>query len=308
MRIAVMGAGGVGGYLGGLLARDGHDVTLIARGPHLDALRQDGLEIKSTWGSFSVRVDATNDLHEVGQVELVLFTVKTYQNAVAIPALQPLVGENTGVLTLQNGVESGDELAQVLGSSHVLPGAGNIGAWIEAPGVVCQTGPRVSVVFGEVDGQETSRARHVLEDFSKAEITTELSPNVMKVLWTKFTAAAPATGLVSAARAAIHDLLQSNEARNTLLAAMREVEAVARAKGVDLAPDVVDRVLQAFDRLPADYRVSMHTDLELGKPLELDALSGAVVRIGEQVGVPTPVNRLLYSLLVIHKDGAPQHT
>ena len=305
MRIAVMGAGGVGGYFGGLLARAGNEVTLIARGPHLEAIRARGLQIKSQWGDFSVDVDTTDAPGQVvGPVDLVVLSVKTYQNAAAIAALTPLVGENTALLTLQNGVESYKEVARVVGQDRVLAGAAYIETMVESPGVIRQRGDVMRIAFGEIDGQRTPRAQSILETFQAAAIPTELSDDVVRELWTKSLFISTMAGMTSAARSPMSQLLQHPEAREMILAAMREVEAVARARGVKLAPDVVDSTMAYMETSAKDLHASMHTDLELGRPLELDALNGAIVRIGRQVGVPTPVNSLLYAILIVHKDGA----
>lgn len=305
MRIAVMGAGGVGGYFGGLLARAGNEVTLIARGPHLEAIRARGLQIKSQWGDFSVDVDTTDAPGQVvGPVDLVVLSVKTYQNAAAIAALTPLVGENTALLTLQNGVESCEQVARVVGQDRVLAGAAYIETMVEAPGVIRQRGDVMRIAFGETNGQRTPRAQSILETFQAAAIPTELSDDVVRELWTKSLFISTMAGMTSAARSPMSQLLQHREAQEMILAAMREVEAVARARGVKLAPDVVDSTMAYMETSAKDLHASMHTDLELGRPLELDALNGAIVRIGQQVGVPTPVNSLLYAILVAHKDGA----
>ena len=304
MRIAVMGAGGVGGYFGGLLAKAGNEVTMIARGPHLEALRSHGLQVKSPQGDFTVGVDATDDPGEVGPVELVLFTVKTYHNAAAIPAIVPLIGEVGAVLTLQNGVDSYRELMEAVGSERVLPGATNIGSSIEAPGVINHRGSSAGILFGELDGQESPRARRIVKIFRRAGIAIDLSPDVVKTLWTKLVVAASVAGITSAARVPAKRLLQYQEAREKTVAAMREVEAVGLAKGVNLDGDVVERMMEALNHFRDNEKASMHTDLEMGKPLELDALNGAVVRIGREVGVPTPIHSALYSILLAHKDGS----
>ena len=303
MRIAVMGAGGVGGYFGGLLAMAGNDVTLIARGSHLDAIRAGGLRVNSHWGDFTVQVNATDQPQEVGPVELVILSVKTYQNSVAIPALAPLVGKDTCLLSLQNGASSYEDLARSVGKERVLPGAVYFEGQVQSPGVIRQTGEIVRIVFGEVSGEQTPRAQCILETFQAAGITTELSSDIVKDLWTKALFISTMAGVTSASRASMAQLLPHTESRATVIAAMREAEAVARAKGVNLDPDVVDRTLDYMDSAVKDLHASMHTDLELGRPLELEALNGAVVRTGRELEVPTPVNDVLYSLLLPHRDG-----
>ena len=304
MRIAVMGAGGVGGYFGGLLARAENHVTLIARGAHLEAIRAGGLMVKSPQGDFSVKVDASDDPRRVGPVQLVILTVKTYQNDVAIPAIEPLVGDYTSLLTLQNGVDSYRDLTRSMGRGRVLPGVTYIASQIGAPGVIKHQGAPGRIVFGEIDGQPTPRAQRILDTFQEAGIPTELTADVMKELWTKSLFVTTFAGATSSARASISRLLRHDEAREMILSAMQEIEAVARASGMNLAVDVVDKMMEFVESQAENLQSSMHTDLELGRPLELDAMTGAVVRIGRQLGVPTPVNSLFYSILVTHKDGA----
>ena len=303
MRIAVMGAGGVGGYFGGLLARASNQVTLIARGAHLEALKARGLTIVGHREQFSVEVKATDDPREVGAVELVIFTVKTYQNAAAIPLLSPLVGKDTTVLTLQNGVESHLELSKALGEGYVLPGAAYIESEIEAPGIVRQQGEVVRIVFGELSGEKSTRAQRILDAFLQAKIAAELSEDILKTLWSKFLFIVSMAGLTTTARAPMAKLLPLPEARELLVAAMREAEAVGRAKGIDLDADVVESTIRYIEGTVQDLKASIHKDLELGRPLELEALSGAVAQMGQEVGVPTPVNSFIYSILKVHKEG-----
>ena len=304
MRIAIMGAGSVGGYFGGLLAKAGNEVTLLARGAHLEAIRRQGLVVKSNWGEFNAQVSATNRPQEVGPVDLVMLTVKTYQNPDVIPGLLAMMDQDTSVLTLQNGVESYVEVAKQVGHEGVLAGAAYIETHIESPGVIKQVGEVVRIVFGETDGRSTPRAERVLEAFKVAEIVTEMSPDVVKTLWTKFLFISTLAGLTSVARAPMSDLLTNQASCAMVLATMQEIEAVGRASGVALDPDVVDRTMDYMRTAAKDLHASMHTDLELGRPLELEALNGAVVRMGVQVGVPTPINNFIYATLVVHIDGA----
>ena len=299
-----MGAGGIGGNLGGLLARGGNDVSLIVRGAHLEAIRQNGLRVKMPQDEFTAEVHATNKPGEIGPVDLVLFTVKTYHNATAIAAMQPMVGVDTTVLSVQNGVATFDELAQVLGAECVLCGAAYFGAYIEAPGIITNRGVPPKILFGEVDGPETPRAQRIQETFQKAGINAELSIDVTKTLWTKFLLLPSTAGITSAARLLIRPLVEDHEAREMWIAGMREVEAVARAKGVNLDLDVVEQAVGLLETLPWDYQLSMHADLNRGGPLELEAFNGAIVRMGRQLGIPTPVNQFLYTVLKPHIDGA----
>ena len=303
MRIAVMGAGGVGGYFGGLLARAGNDVTLIARGPHLNAIRDHGLHIKGHREEFTVSLAATDDPRQAAPADLVIFSVKTCQNAAAIPAMAPMVRESTSVLTLQNGVDGYQQVGGMVGQDRVLPGAAYIESQIEAPGVIRQVGDVVRIAFGEVSGQRTSRAEAILDTLRAAGITAELSTDVVKELWTKLLFISTLAGVTSTARAPLSRLMEHDAAQETILASMREVEAVGRARGVRLDPNVVETTMGYMETSARDLHASMHTDLELGRPLELEALNGAVVRLGREAGVPTPVHSILYSLLLPHKEG-----
>ncbi len=306
MRIAIVGAGAVGGYFGGLLARAGNEVTLLARGQHLDAIRRNGLEVRSSKGNFTVPVHATDDPADAGPVDLAILAVKTYQNAVAIPSIAPLMGAATSVVTLQNGVEAYKEVGRAYGTEHVLPGAAYIETHVAAPGVVEQVGDVVRIVFGEVDGSTTRRAQDILDTFKAADINVELADDVLKALWTKFIFIATLAGVTSTSRASMAPLLADSESRKMVLACLREIEAVGRAERVALDDDVVEKIMAYMESTAKDLHASMHTDLELGRPLELEALNGSVVRLGREHGVSTPVNDVLYSLLIVHKDGDEQ--
>jgi len=303
VRIAVMGAGGLGGCLGGLLARSGNDVILIARGAHLDAIRRNGLRIKRRAEEFMVEVDATDEPSQVGTVDLVLFTVKTYHNPQAIPAIKPMVGPSTNVLTFQNGVESHDQLGAVLGSEHCLPGAFWASATIEAPGIIAEA-VEARISFGEADGTESPRVQEIQRIFQDVGVVVEVSSDTLQVLWTKFVLLASAAGITSASRTRIKALIQYPEGRKLLLAAVSEAEAVGRARGVNLPQVIAEQRVSYIESLPDDFQTSMHVDLENGRPLELEALNGAVVRIGREVGVLTPIHSFFYAVLLPHKDGA----
>lgn len=303
MKIAVMGAGGVGGCLGALLAQSGNEVWLIARWPHLDAIRDNGLSLRGQGEDFTVAANATDDPHYVGTADLVLFTVKTYHNPVTIPLLQPLVGPDTAILTMQNGVESHEQIGAVLGREHVLPGAYWASAYVESPGVIIEA-IKSRVSFGEIDTRESRRVQDIQRVFQEARVVTEISADTMQVLWTKFVPLSAVAGVTSASRTLIKRLAQIPEARQTYIAALDEICAVARARQVNIAPNLGEEMVAFIDSLPDDYQNSMHLDLENGRPLELEALNGAVVRMGREAGVPTPVNSLLYSLLLPHKDGS----
>ena len=304
MRIAVMGSGGVGGCLGGLLARAGADVTLIARGNHLLAMQRDGLTINQQTGSFNVTVNATGNPAEVGPVDIVLFAVKTYQVPQAIEDMGPLAGPETQIVTLQNGVDSAGPLVGRFGPDRVLPGASYTIAFIESPGVVRQLSRTARIVFGRADGQMGDGALAVQEALTPA-VDAELTGDIAAVLWSKFLLTAPANAINATSRFPVTRLIQTREGRELLLGAMREVAAAGRTSDVNIDPQAIEKGMRFMESLPPDQRMSMLDDIEAGRPLELEAQAGAVVRIGRQVNVPTPINDALYALLLPHKDGRP---
>ncbi len=303
MRIAVMGAGGVGGYFGGMLAKAGNPVAFIARGEHLRAIRDSGLRVSHSGGDFTVAAEATDDPGDVGRVDLVLFTVKAYDTDSAISAMKPLLAGDTAVLTLQNGVDSHRTLDEALGQGRALPGAAYVESRIDSPGVVVQTGEVARIVFGEATGAQSQRAGEIGDALRQAGIDGELSSDVVKTLWTKFLFIAAVAGVTSACRAGLGSLLKDPEHRGLLVAAMKEIEAVGRARGVLLDDDVVAQTMGYVDGAARDIKASMHTDLERGRRLELDVFNGAVARLGAEAGVDTPVNRFLYLALKPHVNG-----
>ena len=304
MRIAVMGAGSTGGYFGGMLARGGNDVTLIARGAHLDAIRANGLKVVRDDEEFTVQCQATDDPSEFGPVELLLLCVKTYQSDAAIPLMQPLVGPDTTVLCLQNGVDSYLKAAEVLGEATVLPGAAFIEAGMLGPGTVRQTGSLVRIILGETNGVETPRCLAIRDAFLGSGVPAEVLPDIRAGQWGKFLFIATMAGVTSMARATLAELMPQPHWRKVVLACLAEIDLVARASGVDLAPDIVADTVSSIEEHLADLQASMHTDLMAGRPLELDALNGAVVRAGIEAGVPTPVNDLIYAMLKGHQEGS----
>ena len=302
MRITVMGAGGVGGCLGALLARAGNDVSLIARGEHLRAIQANGLRLKQDDAEFTVRVPATDDPTEVGPVDLVIYTVKTYHNAQAIPSIRPLIGPSTAVLPLQNGVECHLQLAAKLGPGHAMPGAYWTASSIESPGVIASVGPAPRLSFGEEAGGTTRRAEAVRDVIAAAGIEVELSPDPMQVIWSKFIVLCSVAGISSAARTRIKAFMQYPEGLELFTAAMCEADAVGRAKGINLPEGLVENSVEFIRGFP-DFQNSMHADFENGRPTELEALNGAVVRMGKETGTPTPVNEFIYAVLAPLKDG-----
>ena len=307
MNIAVMGAGSVGGYLGGMLAQAGNRVALIARGPHLEALRSAGLRLitpgQDTTFAYPRDVFATDDPGSVGPVELVLLTVKTYHNPQAVAAMPPLLGPETPILGLQNGVDSYREAAGALGQHRVLPGAVYIEASVPEPGVVRQVGDVVRVVFGELARTDSPRGQKILETLKSAGIAAEFTLDIRKALWSKILFIATMAGVTSMSRRTMAQLMPEPRWREVIVGCLREIEAVARVSGVNLDPDIVDDTLEYIDGSVEDLSASMYADLLAGRPLELEALNGAVVRAGEVVGVPTPINDVIDAMLKPYEKG-----
>ena len=297
MRIAIMGAGSIGGYFGGMLARAGNEVTLIARGDNLRAIVSNGLRVVRDDEEFVVRCPATDDPAQAGIQDLALLTVKTYHNAQAIPAMAPMVGPDTTVLCLQNGIDSYVAASDALGPARVMPGAAYIEAGHPEPGVVMQTGSVVRIVFGEAGGGASDRGRRILETLEGAGIPAELSTDIQRTLWSKFLFIATMAGVTSLSRRTMAELMPQPEWRGVIEVCMREIEAVGRTSGVNLPTDIVastlDYILGELDQMHA----SMHADVMAGRPLELEALNGAVVRAGKSVNVPTPINDVIYAML-----------
>ena len=308
MKIAVMGAGSVGGYFGGALARSGNDVTLIARGPHLEQILQNGLRMDTGRGDFLLacpsEITATRDPESVGHADLILLTVKTYHNSQAVAAMRPMVGPGTSILCLQNGMDSYQAVADSYGKDKVLPGAAYIEASVPSPGLVKQTGNVVRIVFGELDGVESTRSRQILTALLDAGIAAESSPDIRASLWTKFLFIATMAGVTSTSRRTMAQLMPQPEWRRVVEGCLREIEAVGHASGVNLAEDIVGGTMRYIDAELADLSASMHADIMAGRPLELEALTGAVVRAGQSVGIATPINDLIYAMLKPYADGS----
>jgi len=306
LKITVMGAGGIGGCYGGLLAQAGNDVTLIARGAHLAAIKEKGLQLIQPEGDFTVAVAATDDPSQVGPVELVIFSVKAHQNSKAVPLIEPLIGEDTTILTIQNGVESADELGQDYGAERVLPGSAYLLSNITSPGVIKQLSLVPRVAFGESNGDRSQRAVAIRDSFCEANIEAELSDDISKALWSKLLYNSPANAMASAARLSPRDLIEYPHGAAMFRSAIQEVANVGTAYGIPFGQDDVQGAMDLITARPMGARGSMQADLEAGRPLELEAIVGSVRRIGRKVNVPTPVFDMLYTLLLPHIDGSPE--
>ena len=305
MKIAMMGSGGVGGFFGGRLAHAGYDVSFVARGAHLAAMRERGLTIENEpQGNIQVpRVRATDDPAAIGPVDVVVVSVKLWDTEKAARQIRPLLGPRTGVLSLQNGVVKDDILRRELGEAPVMGGVGYVATHISRPGVIHQVGTMQRIVLGEYDGRRSERAELLVEALKKSGVTAELSSDVRRAIWEKFVFLSALAGTTTAMRTTIGPIRQNPRTRAFLLDLMREAVAVGRAHGVALPEDYAEQRLAFADGLPADMTSSMHHDLERGNPLEVEWLSGAIVRLGEAKGVPTPANRAVWDVLALHAAG-----
>jgi 2-dehydropantoate 2-reductase len=298
MKILVMGAGAVGSFYGGKLARAGHDVTFVARGENLRVLRQNGLTVKSYQGDFRLeRVHATDRPEDTGVCDLALVCVKSYDTLTAAQLLRPAVGPDTIVLSLQNGVENEEQLERELGRGNVMGAMAYIGVDVTSPGVVVHS-VAGRLAFGEHNGQRTPGAERLAQVFLDAGIDAQLSTNITITLWDKLIWNAAFNAICTLSRSTIGEVLSHPQTRTLVRDTMLEVVTVARAQGLDLQESRADEHI-ASSQTPgmSSYATSMAYDLARGKRLEYDALNGAVVRFGERCGVPVPINRTLYGLL-----------
>ena len=306
MRIAVVGAGGVGGGFGAALAKAGADVSFIARGAHLAAMKAQGLQVRSERGDIHlVPTRATEHPAEVGEVDIVLFCVKLWDVESAGRHIRPLIGPGTAVIPLQNGVDAAERLIPLLGSNAVMGGVAQISASITAPGVIQQVGTFMRMIFGELDGARSKRGEDFLALCLKARFDATLSGQILTDLWMKFILLASNASMMAATRQPIGKLRDDPDLRPIFVAAYREVIDVGRARGVSLPADAVDQILDFTNHMPPAMKASMALDLERGNRLELPWLGGKVVELGRQLGVPTPTHGMMYAMLKPYIMGTP---
>ncbi len=306
MRIVVMGSGGTGGFFGAKLARAGEDVTFVARGAHLEAIRSRGLRVKSALeGEWVVTAPAVERLDGLAPADLVLFCVKSFDTESAGRAILPVLGPETGVLSIQNGVDNEGKLEAIVGTGRVLGGIAQVFATIESAGVIQHT-LLGRIQFGEMDGRESPRARAFLEACGRAQIPCELSSDVLRTLWGKYVYLTAHAGMTALTRCPAGVIRALPETRRLYRLLLEEMAALARASGADLGPGVVETCMGYLDALGANGYSSLHYDLTRGKRLELDALHGHAVRVGERYGIPTPMLFAVYAALRPYLEGPPQ--
>ena len=304
MRIAVMGSGGLGGYFGAQLARGGAEVSFIARGSHLEAMRNHGLRIEGGTQPFHLaQVVATDDPTAIGPVDLVMLCVKLWDTEAALEQTRPLVGPDTAVVSFQNGVLKDAQLKEAYDEPQLLAGVAYVATTLSAPGVITRTGPLQRLIFGEFDGGASKRTEAFHEACVAGGINAEISTDIRKAIWEKFVFLVGLSATTATMRVPIGRIREHPQSRALLLDLMREVVAVGRAHGVPLPEDYAQQRLEFADSVSPDMTSSMHHDLERGSRLEVPWLSGGVVQLGRQVGIDTPVNRTIADILSVHANG-----
>ncbi|MGD9489010.1 MAG: 2-dehydropantoate 2-reductase [Calditrichaceae bacterium] len=299
MRIAIFGSGGVGGYFGGRLAEAGVDVTFIARGAHLETMKRKGLRVDSIKGDFLVYpVKATDNVSEAGIMDVVISSVKAWQVAESARMLDPMVGPHTFILTLQNGVDAPREYVKIFGEEKVVPGLCHIISSVAGPGRVRHTGTEPRIAFGESDNQKSARTIELRDLFEKSGVHATIPDNIQKALWEKFLFIASLSGMGAVTRAPVGVLRSLPETRKMMESAMHEIYELARASGVDLSTDAVQRTMAFVDSLPEYGTASMQRDIMAGRPSELEAQNGAVTRLAAEKKLHTPVNEFIYQTLL----------
>ena len=305
MKILIMAAGAVGGYLAGILNRSGEEVVAVARGANLEAILRDGLIVESVRsGNFTESVSAVDRLNGDWHADLIIFCVKSYHNEEAIRVITPAVKDSTTILTLENGIGSGDQLADAFGIDKILLGVAYIGARRIRPGVFGELTGNVRIVFGEEDGTHSQKAKKVHEILSKSGIDVELSSDVLKTLWDKLIYICALSGMASVTRASFLEINSLPRPHNLVRVVMEEVSQVGRALGVNLAEDVVESTMNYFKSVNFNVTSSMYDDLIAGNPLELNVLNGAIDRFGKDMGLLTPVNSFIYEVLSVADNNA----
>ncbi len=306
MKIAVMGAGALGCYFGGRLAAAGGDVSFIARGAHLEALQRDGLRVESPLGDFHLPdVRASDDPGAFGPVDLVLFLVKLYDTEAAAQAMMPMLGPETSVFSFQNGVNSSQRIGAIAGPERVVNGIALIPADVRSPGVISHNGPFARLVFGEKDGHESPRCKAFESALHEAGVDAAIVDDIQVKIWEKFIMLSALSAMTALTRLPIGKILEDAACAQLFRAAIDETSAVGRVICPDLTADASARALEFANRLPPGGRASMLDDLERGKRLELDDLSGEVVRLGAAHGVPTPTHKFVAQALSPFSRGAP---
>jgi 2-dehydropantoate 2-reductase len=304
MRIAVMAAGAVGGYFGARLAAAGHDVVFFARGAHLDAIRRNGLKIESPLGDLHLKnVQATDDAAGIAPVDVALFAVKLWDTERAGEQLRPLVGPRTRVITVQNGIDSVERLAPILGDAAVVGGATYVVTVIAEPGLIRHSSPFARIVCGRLDGRPDGVLDRYVEDIRAAGIEIAVSEKIQTELWKKFVILSGSSAVTSSTRLPLGPIRSDPDTRALYFKLIGEAIEVGKAAGIAFPPNLHEEMERALESFPPTMKASMAHDLDRGNRLELDWLSGKVVALGRALGVPTPANEVIYAVLKLHRFG-----
>jgi 2-dehydropantoate 2-reductase len=307
MKIVVMGSGGVGGYFGARLAAAGHDVTFVARGAHLEAMRNKGLRLDSEIGNLRLDpVQVVASAAECASADAVIFAVKMRDTETAAESLRPLTANGAAVFTFQNGVESAERVGRIVGAANVVPGVARIGSHISQPGVIKQIGTFARLEFAEADGKPSDRTTAFYKACTAAGLDAVMPKNIEREIWMKFAMLAPLAGLTALTRGPIGPVRNNPQSRALLQAAVEETVAVGAALNTGLSPPDADVVMKLIDSFPKQMMASMAHDLLAGKPIEVDGLSGAVARLGGRCGVPAPTHTFITQALAPFANGKPQ--
>ncbi len=299
MKVVVIGAGGVGGYFGGLLAKAGHDVTFIARGEHLEKLKEHGLIVKSVHGDFQVKVGAELTTTNIEKADLIIFAVKSYDTETATQMIKNIIDEKTIVLNLQNGVDNEEKMAKIIAKENIMPGLVYIESTISEPGVIEQKSVFRDIIFGEEDGSSSERANFLLEILQKSDIKATLTSNILVEKWKKFMFISTFSGITTLAQAPVGEVLKVPEIKEIILRMLKEVDAIAKKKGINLGEEIVNNTMEKILLIAPTTKSSMQRDLEKGKRLEIDSLSGAVVRIAKELNVDVPIHQTVAAFVKV---------
>jgi len=301
VKFLILGTGGVGGFFGGELARAGQDVWFIARGKHLEAMKASGLKLRTTHGNFTIPAGKmSEDPADAGHVDVVLFCVKSFDTEKAAQRLAPILDKRSVVICLQNGIDNEEKIQRMITNGTVFGGAAYISARITAPGEVTETGGLQRIVFGPMTRKDDNLAKNLLDMFAQAKINASFNTNIEQELWRKFTFITSMGSMTALSRLTQGEILESAETMGTVFAAMKEVESVGRAKGVSIQPLEPEKVIEGIRRFDPNTRSSLYYDLVNEKPMEIEALNGTVVRLGKELGVPTPIHQTIYAALLPH--------
>jgi len=299
MNIVIYGTGGVGGYFGARLAQAGNNVTFIARGKHLEAIQQKGLQLKSGKGDYLVYpANATEDISEVKNIDLILVCVKTWQVAEVSKKIRPVLNENTVVISLLNGVENQDVLCSIIDKKHILGGLCLVVSKVEDYGVISHMSYEPTIVFGELDTKKTVRALSLEKVFSEANITNKLAKNIQTEIWKKYLYITTVSAIGALTRSTIGEMIASPEIKNMMYKTAEEIVAVAKAKGIYLPTAIIEKTFKIIESQPYDTTASLQRDIMEGKPSELEAQNGTIVRFGKALEIPTPTNSFIYACLL----------